>query len=64
MFKTNLKIHILKQVLDILQHTRLLVVFFSPVFAYMSFLNMDDSEWKFLTSLKLENIFFCNGERI
>ena len=40
MFKTNLQIHKFKEVLEILQHTRLLS-FLSPVFAFFSFLNKD-----------------------
>ena len=41
MFKTNLQIHTFKQVFEILQHTRLLSCFFSPVFAFFSLLNKD-----------------------
>ena len=38
-FKTNLQIHIFKQVLKILQHVRLLAVFFQ--LSFISFLNKD-----------------------
>ena len=37
MFKTNLQIHKFKEVLEVLQH----IYFFSPVFAFFSFLNKD-----------------------
>ena len=50
-FKTNLQIHMFKQVLEILQHVRLLA-FFSPVFAFISFLNKDRLGVEILTALK------------
>ena len=62
-FKTNLQIHMFKQVLEILQHVRLLA-FFSPVFAFISFLNKDRLGIEISYCFEKINTFFSNGERI
>ena len=64
MFESNSQVHRFKQVLEILQHTRLLEFFFSPVFACMSFLNKDRLGMEISYFFGKINIFFCNGERI
>ena len=63
MFKTNLQIHKFKEVLEILQHTRLLS-FFSPVFAFFSFLNKDRLGIEVSYCLEQINTIFSNGEII
>ena len=63
MFKTNLQIHKFKEVLEILQHTRLLS-FFSPVFAFFSFLNKDRLGIEISYCFEKLNTFFSNCERI
>ena len=62
MFKTNLQIHKFKEVLEILQHTRLF--FFSPAFAFFSFLNKDRLGIEISYCFEKINTFFSNGERI
>lgn len=64
MFKTNLQIHKFKEVLEILQHTRLLSFFFSPVFAFFSFLNKDRLGIEVSYCLEQINTTFSNGEII
>ena len=64
MFKTNLQIHKFKEVLEILQHTRLFSCFFLPVFAFFSFLNKDRLGIEISYCFEKINTFFSNGERI
>ena len=64
MFKTNLQIHKFKEVLEILQHTRLLRVFFHLSLAFFSLLNKDRLGIEISYCFEKINAFFSNGERI
>ena len=62
MLKINLHIHMFKQVLEILQHTRLLG-FFSTVFAFMIFLNKDRLGIEISYCLEKINNFFLQWRK-
>ena len=61
MFKSNLQMHMYKQELDILQHTRFLVFCyccFPHVFVFINFLNKDRFGIEISYCFKQINIFF------